>query len=111
MNTGRPANENNEQEYLRLLAELPPDERLRLLGEDFNLGRQLLRKRQYRRAIARLAPAQKLQLLEELRKRSQIQKGVRRSLTLKRSRAVAREEHKVPAFRSVNLHQRSQIRL
>lgn len=106
----RRENESSEQEYVRLLNELPPDERLRLLGEDFNLQRQLLRKRQYRRAIARLAPTQKLRLLEELRKRSQIQKGVRRSPTVKLLPAVAKEEHDGPPFSSVKLRKRSQTR-
>jgi hypothetical protein len=81
----------NEQEARRLLAELPPDERLRLLGQDFNLESQLLKKRQYRRAIANLSAAAKLRLLEELRKRSQVQRGVRKAPAVRRPLAV--DEH------------------
>jgi hypothetical protein len=74
-----PQARKNEQESYRLLAELSPDERLKLLGEDFNLQKQLLRKRQYRRALASLSLADKLRLLEELRKRSQMQRGLRKA--------------------------------
>jgi hypothetical protein len=69
----------NEEEYHRLLAALPPDKRLQLFEEDFNLQSQLLRKRQYRRALAKLSAGEKLRLLEELRKRSQMQRGLRKA--------------------------------
>lgn len=106
----RRENGHTEQEYIRLLAELPPDERLRLLGEDFNLQRQLLQKRQYRQAIAKLPATEKLRLLEELRKRAQIQKGVRRAPTVKPRPAVANEEQDEPAFGCVNARARRQTR-
>jgi hypothetical protein len=64
-------------EYRRVLAELPPDERIRLLGLDFNLQRQLAKKREYRRALAKMSPVEKLRLLEELRKRAEVQRGLR----------------------------------
>lgn len=67
------------REYWRILDELSPDDRLRFLGKDFNLQRQLYRKDDYRRALAKLSATEKLQLLEELRRRAQIQKGDRRS--------------------------------
>ena len=66
-------------EYRRILAELSPDERLRLLGTDFSLQHELDKKRNYRRKIAALPPAEKLRILEELRRRAQMQKGSRRS--------------------------------
>jgi hypothetical protein len=66
-------------EYRRTLAELSPDERLRLLGRDFDLNRELGKKREKRRSLARLSSAQKLRLLDELRIRAQLQRGDRRS--------------------------------
>ncbi len=67
------------REYQRILAGLSPDERLRLLGADFDLQRQLNKKREYRRAISELPPGKKLALLEELRNRAQLLQGRRRS--------------------------------
>ena len=60
------------------LAQLPADERLRVLGQDYNLQRELGKKRLTRRALARLPPAEKLRILEDLRVRRQIQLGTRR---------------------------------
>ena len=68
-------------EYRRILAELSPDERLRLLGTDLSLPNALEKKRDYRRRIAALPPADKLCLLEELRRRAELQKGSRQSAT------------------------------
>ena len=65
-------------EYRRILAELPPDERLRLLGRDFELQRQLQKKSEYRRVLQELPVEKKLALLEELRKRAELQRGKRR---------------------------------
>ncbi len=67
----------SDPEYRRMLAELPPDQRLKLLGEDFDLNRQLQNKRRFRRAPAGLSPEEKLRMLEELRMRAQIQRGLR----------------------------------
>jgi len=67
------------REYQRILAGLSPDERLRLLGADFDLQRQLNKKRDYRRTISELLPGKKLALLEELRNRAQLLQGRRRS--------------------------------
>ncbi len=67
-------------EYRRILAELPPDERLRLLGADFNLEHQLDKKRKSRLRLATLPPAKKLRVLEELRRRAQMQKGTRKTV-------------------------------
>ena len=69
----------SNREYQRILAQLPPDERLRLLGGDFDLQRQLTKKREYRRTIAELSPAKKLVLLQELRQRAQLLRGRRRT--------------------------------
>ncbi|GEM_PF-1625621 len=66
-------------EYRRILSELPSDDRLRLLGLDFNLQGQLVKKREYRRALAKLSPAEKIRLLEELRERADIQRGLRKT--------------------------------
>lgn len=63
----------------RLLAELSPDERLRVLSKDFNLARELARKKSYRRTLAKLSPVEKLRILQELRERSQMQRGLRKS--------------------------------
>jgi hypothetical protein len=73
----------NNPEYQRILAELSPDDRLRLLGKDFDLQRQLHKKREYRRSLANLSPMQKLRLLEELRARAKLQRGSLRSATPK----------------------------
>src|SRR5256885_14003190 len=64
--------------YRRVLAELPAEEKLRLLGADFDLQRELAKKREYRRMLAELSAAEKLRLLETLRNRSEIQRGKRR---------------------------------
>ena len=69
----------SNREYQRILAELSPDERLRILGGDFDLHRQLSKKRDYRRTISELPPEKKLALLEELRRRAQMLQGRRRS--------------------------------
>lgn len=69
-------------EYERILAGLSPDERLRLLGENFELRRQLNKKLDYRKAISELPPAKKLALLEDLRKRAQLLRGQRRTPAL-----------------------------
>jgi len=60
------------------LAQLPPDERLRVLGQDYDLQRELGKKRLTRRTLALLSPAEKLRILEDLRVRRQIQVGTRR---------------------------------
>lgn len=67
----------SKPEYRRILAESPPEERLRLLGENFDLRRQLHKKREYRRMISELPTEKKLALLEELRNRAQLQQGSR----------------------------------
>lgn len=72
---------NRNSEYQRVLAELSPAEKRRLLGNDFDLQRELAKKKEYRRTLASLSPAQKLRLLEQLRDRSQIQRGLKRSAT------------------------------
>src|SRR5258708_4751898 len=69
-------------DYRRLLADLAPEDKLRLLGLDFDLKRELQKKREYRRTLTELSPAKKLRLLEELRRRSQIQRGDRRAASL-----------------------------
>ena len=77
-----------KREYQRILAELSPDERLRLLGEDFDLRRQLNKKLDYRKAISELPPAKKLALLQELRKRAQLLRGQRRTAALDSSPTI-----------------------
>src|SRR5436309_53514 len=79
----------NNAEYRRILAELPPDDRLRVLGLDFNLQWQLVQKRGYRRALAKLSPTEKIRLLEELRERAEIQKGLRKTPSSSASAAIA----------------------
>lgn len=111
MSTVRGENDNNEEEYLRLLAALAPDERLRLLDKDFNLERQLLQKRQYRRALAQLSSIEKLRLLEELRKRSEIQKGVRKAPSVKLPPATAKGGTDRRSLNSFNQRKRRPIRL
>lgn len=69
----------SDRELRRLLAGLSPDERLRVLGKDFNLGRELARKKSYRLTLAKLSVAEKLRVLQELRKRSEMQRGFRKS--------------------------------
>jgi len=49
-------------ELERGMAQLPPEERLKLLGQDFNFQRELGKKRQDRRALAKLPPAEKLRI-------------------------------------------------
>lgn len=73
---------NSDREYHRLLAELSPKERLRLLHLDYDLLRILDSKRRHRRKLANLPPAEKLRILQELRARSQLQRGRRRSASL-----------------------------
>jgi hypothetical protein len=70
---------DSESDYIRKLAELTPDERLRLLEINFDLQRVLERKLAHRRKLAELSAAEKLQLLEELRNRAEIQRGSRRT--------------------------------
>jgi hypothetical protein len=79
MNTDLDRELESNPEYRRVLAGLSPDERLRLLGKDFNLQQQLRTKREYRRALSNLSPSEKLRVLEELRARSQLQQGLRRA--------------------------------
>jgi hypothetical protein len=67
-----------DQELESRFAKLPQAEKLRLLRQDFNLQRELGKKRAGRRALAELSPTEKLRILEELRIRSQIQRGTRR---------------------------------
>jgi len=69
----------SDSDYIRKLAELTPDERLRLLEIDFDLQRAVERKLSHRRKLAELSAAEKLQLLEELRNRAEIQRGSRRA--------------------------------
>ncbi len=69
-------------EYHRVVAALSPSEKQRFFGTAFDLQHRLSTKRAYRRALAKLSPAAKLRLLEELRKRSQQQRGSRRSAKL-----------------------------
>jgi hypothetical protein len=68
-------------EYRRILAELTPDDKIKILGLDFNLKHELEKKRESRRILANLSPSQKLSLLEELRIRAQLQRGSRRSVS------------------------------
>jgi hypothetical protein len=68
-------------EYQRILAQLSPDERSQLLGQNYDLASALGKKREFRRSIARLSPAQKLRLLDELRMRAEMQRGSRHSAT------------------------------
>jgi hypothetical protein len=87
------------REYQRILAGLSPDERLRLLGADFDLQRQLNKKRDYRRAISDLPPGKKLALLEELRNRAQLLQGRRRSPSLN-SQPTAKDSIPSPPTKS-----------
>jgi len=69
----------SESDYSRKLAELAPDDRLRLLEMDFNLQRVIERKLVHRRKLAELSPTERLRLLEELRNRAELQRGSRRA--------------------------------
>lgn len=71
----------NNPEYRRILNALSPNERLQFFGENFSLEKQLDRKKNYRQILAKLSPSEKLRLLEELRRRAQLQKGKRRTLS------------------------------
>lgn len=82
----------NNSEYRRILAELAPDDRLRLLGADFSLQRQLVKKRESRRALAKLSPAEKIRLLEELRERAEVQRGLRKTPSSNAPVAIAESQ-------------------
>lgn len=82
----------SNSEYRRILSELPPDDRLRLLGLDFNLQGQLVKKREYRRALSKLSPAEKIRLLEELRERAEVQRGLRKTPPSSASVAIAESQ-------------------
>lgn len=50
----------SDSDYIRKLAELTPDERLRLLEINFDLQRAVERKLSHRRKLAELSAAEKL---------------------------------------------------
>jgi hypothetical protein len=94
----------NNPEYRRILAALPPDDRLRLLGLDFNMQGQLAKKREYRRALAKLSPAEKMRLLEELRERADVLRGLRKTPSLGASAAVAKSQPPFIAKKKSKIH-------
>ena len=79
MNRNVIPNTQSEPDYFRLLAELSPDDRARLLGADFDLNRVLANKRAHRRLLEELSAPEKLRKLQEMLKAAQLRRGVRQS--------------------------------
>lgn len=67
----------SQPDPLRLLAELSPVDRARLLGADFDLNRALANKRAHRRLLEQLSAPERLRTLQELVKATQLQRGLR----------------------------------
>lgn len=65
---------------LRLLAELSPADRAKLVGADFDLTRVLANKRAHRRLLEELSAPERLKTLQELLKATQLQRGKRQAV-------------------------------